>query len=301
MKAIEKAVRLCRQMGSLFACPVCGDPMTIPSEAGRSLACPSNHCFDFSAKGYVNLLGSHQRKSAAPGYTKEVLVARRAMLEAGLFGPVVETLTDLIKREIGRGARSDSCALLDAGCGEGYVLSAVMSRLRGRDAAVWDAVGMDISKQGITIACRHDDRAVWCVGNIAKRLPFVSSRFDVITNLLAPQNWEEFRRVVRGDGLLVKATPLDNHFIELREALYERPRERSCAADDAVIGLDAWFDLMETRRVTYRFGLRPEWTPDIISMTPLFWKARRERIDALEQHGLACVTVDLSVVAARPR
>jgi 23S rRNA (guanine745-N1)-methyltransferase len=300
MKAIEKAVRLCRGMEPLFACPVCGDPLTVPSKNYRNLVCSRNHCYDFSAKGYVNLLGSHQRKSAAPGYTKEVLSARRAMLTAGLFDPVIETLTEIIECELGRGEQSHPCALLDAGCGEGYSLSAMMLRLREGGVA-WDAVGMDISKPGITIACGHDDSIMWCVGNIAKRLPFVPSRFDVVTNLLAPENWEEFRRVMRGDGLLVKATPLDNHFIELRSALYERPRERSRSVDDVLTELGTWFDTVETRRLTYGFALPAERTPDLIRMSPLFWKAKPERIEAVERHGLPAITTDLSVVVARPR
>jgi len=301
MKAIEKAARLYRRLEPLFACPVCGEPMRVPDERGRSLICPHRHAFDLSAKGYVNFLGAQRTRSTSSGYRKEAFLARRAMLERGLFEPVIEAVADVIKREVGAGNRAGGCMLFDAGCGEGYVTSAVVSRLRSIEGIASNAVGMDISAFGVAIACQHDDSIAWCVGNIAKRLPVVSGRCDAVTNLLAPCNGEEFRRVMCDDGVLVKAAPLEDHFIELRAALYDRPRERPCTPDDATAEVAAWFGAVEAQRLTYGFDVGAECVPDVIRMSPLFWKARPERIAAAERSGLPRVTVDLAIIVAHPR
>ena len=40
-------------------------------------------------------------------------------------------------------------------------------------------------------------------------------------------------------------------------------------------------------------------TGHLMRMTPLFWKARRERVDALMESGLPKVTVDLRIILAQ--
>lgn len=48
---------------------------------------------------------------------------------------------------------------------------------------------------------------------------------DIALNLLSPSNYRELCRVMRSDGLLVKAVPEANHLIQLREQLYSKVKE----------------------------------------------------------------------------
>jgi len=272
--------------------------MGVTSARSPSLVCAENHSFDLSAKGYVNLLLPGQRKSAEPGYSKEMLQARRAMSKLGFFDPVCEAVADLIQRHSRLAAGS---GVFDAGCGEGHIFSSVISRLRGSQGSHPDAIGLDISRQGIALACHRDHSIMWCVANLDRRLPFASGGFEILTNILAPSNVMEFRRVLRGSGLLVKVIPLDDHLVELRNALYERPRGHPLTAEATEAELGASFDVVQKRRLTYRRQVGASSLRDLVRMTPLFWKAKRERIEALETAGLPQVTVDLCAIAAIAR
>jgi SAM-dependent methyltransferase len=97
-------------------------------------------------------------------------------------------------------------AILDAGCGEGYLTR----RLAGRGA---DAVGVDRSAALIRAAGaagRHRTRAARFVNADLCRLPFVAGRFDVVLcnhslnelRDLRPA-FAEFARVLRAGGHLV--------------------------------------------------------------------------------------------------
>jgi len=116
--------------------------------------------------------------------------------------------------------------------------------------------------------------------------------------VLAPANIAEFHRVLHREGLLLKVVPMERHLAELRTALYERPRERPCG-DEGVLGeLASLFTIRDQRRLTYTTQLPPGLLPDLVRMTPLFWKAKRERVHALADQGLPEVAVDLSLILA---
>ena len=59
-----------------LTCPVCGEKTSSPpllKYYGNALRCPKNHCFDISAKGYVNLLLSQHKNVKDPGDSKEMV------------------------------------------------------------------------------------------------------------------------------------------------------------------------------------------------------------------------------------
>ena len=55
---------------SPWLCPACSSPLS-PSEDGKSLSCPQNHCYDLARERYVNLLRSGRKAkktgAAPPG------------------------------------------------------------------------------------------------------------------------------------------------------------------------------------------------------------------------------------------
>ena len=298
IKRIDAAARLYRRFENVFECPICRSSMSVNQENDRSLVCANNHCFDFSRSGYVNFLLSHEKKSLNPGYGSEALEARRAMLALGLFDPLSSLIAELIHGDISRKGKESETLLLDVGSGEGYLLSSIVTGLRQSHTPSLQTVGLDISREGIRMACQNDRSVFWCVANATKRLPFSSDCFNVVINILSPHNLDEFQRILRKGGSLIKAVPLNRHLVELRQALYEHPRERPYSDEELVRGLDTRFESVRRHTLCYTHNLLNGSTSHLIRMTPLFWKAKKKRIETLESKGLSQVTCDFSVIVA---
>lgn len=298
IKRIDASVYLYRRFKNLFRCPICSSAMSIDRENNRSLVCVKNHCFDFSRHGFVNFLLSHQKKSPTPGYGSEALQARRAMLALGLFDPLTSLITELIHGDTSRKRTESEALLLDVGSGEGYLLSSIVSNLRQNSAPSLQAVGLDISREGIRMASQHDRSVIWCIANTTKRLPFSPGCFSVVMNILSPHNLSEFRRILRKGSLLIKVVPENKHLIELRQALYEHPREHPYSDEELVRELGTNLGSVRKHALCYTQKLSNRSASHLIRMTPLFWKAKKERIAALESKGLPQVTCDFSVIVA---
>jgi len=110
-------------------------------------------------------------------------------------------------------------ALLDVGCGTGYVVSHLALRF---DAT---AIGLDLAPGMLAEARRrHDDLAIqWLTGN-AERLPLAGRSLDLVISSLALQwcDLERFlaqaARVLRPHGWLAFTTLCEGSLSELREA-----------------------------------------------------------------------------------
>src|SRR5439155_12751765 len=99
------------------------------------LVCPRRHAFNLARSGYVNLLQVQDRRSRSPGDSKEAVLARRRLLDAGFGRPLLEPLLELA----GKLAPPGGSAALDVGCGEGTFLAALAERFR------LEGFGVDIS------------------------------------------------------------------------------------------------------------------------------------------------------------
>lgn len=100
----------------LFACPVCMCPLK--KEEKRYL-CPHGHSFDLAKEGYVHLLPANRMHAKLPGDGKEMLAARRRILDAGHYEPFSDCLNALVLELTDQ---AEKPVILDAGCGEGYWL-----------------------------------------------------------------------------------------------------------------------------------------------------------------------------------
>lgn len=239
----------------MLICPIC---MKALQKNEKTYRCSENHCFDLAASGYVNLL---LPKNHA-GDNQEMVTARRNFLAKGYFQQLVTNLIDLLKMV------ADKKVVLDCGCGEGYFLDKCQ-------AAFPDSLfyGLDISKHAIDKAAKRNKDICFIVANSAN-IPFADQSADVIINIFAPHFPEEFARVLKTDGYVLKVIPGPRHLLELKEALYEK-----VYLNDTDVYLPG-FCLQETRTLTYQANIGED-LHNLLQMTPYFYRTPQSGLDKI--------------------
>ncbi len=266
----------------LFRCPVCSEPMELVDDS--QLICKDNHSFDLSKQGYVNLA----QQAHVTKYDQALFNARKAVIDSGFFNPLLDYITELILEQIKDQADS---VVVDAGCGEGSHLSAILSRLN-KDVT---GVGIDLSKEGIIAASKDHPGHIWAVADLAN-CPFQDAEFDVILNILSPANYSEFTRILKPGGLFIKVVPEVSYLKELRDVFYEKNDRKSDA--DPVARTFEHFNSVKTKHITYKFPLEPSLLARLIQMTPLTWGASDEKVEEALRIGIEAVTIDYTVIIA---
>ncbi|MEK4405251.1 putative RNA methyltransferase [Sporosarcina sp. FSL K6-6792] len=269
----------------LFRCPICASGMVMEDKS--RLVCVDNHSFDLSKNGYVNLAPqAHVTK-----YDKSLFEARKTVMSSGFFNQVLEFITHKVREHIeGR----EQAFILDAGCGEGTHLSAILSQLPSKTTGI----GIDLAKEGITAAAKEYPGSIWSVADLAN-CPFQESQFDVILNILSPANYAEFTRLLKPDGLFVKAVPESGYLKELRAVFYDD--EERTDDTDPVARFAQHYDAVTTERITYVFPLSSGLLAPLIRMTPLTWGASEEKIEEALGMDIQNITIDFTVISGVKR
>lgn len=244
-------------------CPVCAEVLSRESHA---LVCPKGHSFDIARQGYCNLLTVQQKHSAAPGDTPEQVRSRRSFLEGGYYAPICEALIAAAKKY---GAAGE---LLDIGCGEGYYSS------RLAQAMGLNLTGVDISKDAVRCAAGSYKNAQWVCATAA-HLPFADSSADVLTSLFALTLPEEFRRVLKKDGLFFQVLAAQDHLLGLKGIIYDRLifKEKDTAAQ--IEG----FTLLESIPIRFTFTAEGQQVQNLLSMTPHVYRITKAGAQRLTQ------------------
>jgi 23S rRNA (guanine745-N1)-methyltransferase len=260
----------------LLTCPVCESPLNLN---GKEYRCAKGHAFDTAKEGYVNLLLSHQRRSAHPGDDDAMIQARRRFFDSGAYNPLAELVS---KSAI----TNHQSAILDCGCGEGYFLGALSGT----------RFGVDISKEAIRCAAKRHKNVNWIVANGMRKLPFADCSMDVIMSILAPRNPQEFARILKPDGKLLLGVPGPNHLIELRSRLAANAGDFEEKADEAAAKCAPHFVEVNRDSLSYELMLNREQIFDLIQMTPIFWcSSPKEKAD-VQQLDQLTVTVGFSLL-----
>ncbi|MDE6591720.1 MAG: methyltransferase domain-containing protein [Oscillospiraceae bacterium] len=261
---------------SVFICPVCGGEM---ERNERVYRCGKGHCFDISAKGYVNLLPANAKHSADPGDNKMMVNARADFLNKGYYSHLAEAVEGAVLKYYGGGL------LLDSGCGEGYYTERVCRAvLRGKNFPVCTFAGVDISKNACAKAARRLSKAdIPCETAAASvfDLPVEDGAVSLLMTMFAPLCREEFERVIRPGGALIMAIPGAGHLMSFKEKIYDEAYE-NVVGDYELSG----FDMLEVTRVSREIHLdNSEDIRSLFAMTPYYYKTGREghaRVEALE-------------------
>lgn len=247
---------------SNFICPVCKNEIALFE---RTYKCQNNHCFDLSKDGYVNLLMSQQSSLKRHGDDKLMVKARREFLEKGFYGELREKLCKTLTATL-----SENATIVDVGCGEGYYTSEVVK------ANSFEVFGIDISKDALKYAAKSVKRSSFAVAS-AFSLPFADESVDCVLSVFAPSAYEEFYRVLKSDGKLIKAIPLEEHLWELKCALYKEPYKNKPEKRN-----DELFKLVSQKEIKYKIKLtEKDDIENLFKMTPYYYKTSREGAEKL--------------------
>ncbi len=277
MKKRDQTVLLLEKYIHLFRCPICKGEMDIRE---KSMLCENKHTFDVAKKGYINLY----MQSSPEQYDKELFEARHRVIAGGLYQPLHEKITTVIKSHF-----QIKLHILDVGSGEGSHLHEIMKRI---DHINPQGFGIDISKDGIMTAAKYYPEAIWCVGDLAKN-PFQESSFHVLFNILSPANYEEFDRISTKDAVVIKVVPQQNYLKEIREIISSEPSNYS--NDETVNKFQEHYSNTEIHRLTYKQEINNDLRIPLWRMTPLTWNTDYDdvkgKIDKLTE-----VTIDLDIL-----
>ncbi len=257
-----------------WSCPHCGKKLKRKWEGG--LYCLKNHQFDAAKEGYFHLLPVQNRKTKAPGDSKEMLAARRAFLNAGYYAIFGEALGNLCLQYgtalagAAQGKKKARAALptanlplqlLDAGCGEGWYDRAIADAFGAAERPLCLA-GFDIAKDAVRLAAKGLPSAQYAVASSYAQ-PVQAAWADVLVNVFSPLAVEEFARVLRTDGIFIYAVPGARHLFGMKEILYDTPYENE-AQQPSYEG----FTLLERRSVTGEITVPGDMVANLFAMTP---------------------------------
>lgn len=277
MKKIEKAAQFLTEQIELFQCPLCES--SFHTVEGNSLICTNGHNFNLSKKGTIHFL----TKTAANEYSTEMLSARYRIAQAGLFQKMLRELYTHIEEKEG--------TTIDVGSGEGSQLH-YLSTL----GLAGTQIGFDISKDAIGLAGSHFTNAFWCVADLAHS-PFAGKRYDTILNIFSPSNYEEFKRMLKSEGRVLKIVPDQNYLRELRNILYRDKEEKQSYTNELVVEkFKEHFPSSQAFNIEYTFPLTPSLYEDLINMTPLSWGASKEAKEYAMTHPLKEITIHVCLL-----
>lgn len=264
-----------------FCCPVCKEELNLD---GRTYKCINNHCFDCAKQGYVNLLQSNKSKSKRHGDDKLMIEARTRFLNTNFYKPLCDLMCELLKKYVPQNA-----SVLDAGCGDCYYTGKIEKALAYKNASI---AGVDISKSALIAAAKRSKSINLAVASVFS-LPVGDLSCDAVLNVFSPFAPEEYARVLKSGGLLLRVIPLENHLFSLKKAIYDNPLKNPEESTEI-----AGFTLAESQELKYSIELKSnEQIESLFKMTPYYYKTSRtdqqkvEKLSTLQTEIEFCVLV----------
>lgn len=255
-------------------CPLCQAKMQMTD---TGIECVHHHRFDTAKKGSLYFLQRH----FTTDYDKEMLSARRRMIQRGIYQPFLEVVQSFLPTKPYR--------LIDVGCGEGSFTQKLLT-----DQA--KQIGFDLSKPGIQLATDYlADNQWFCVADLTQ-LPFADGSTDVILDLFSPSHYDEFRRVLKADGYVIKGIPGKHYLQELRTALYTGTDKEHYSNQKVKARFAQEMEVIADKRVTYQVPIEETWQEDVRLMSPIHWAADAEQLNNSQ---ITQLTIDIELQIGR--
>lgn len=355
----DQAWELFQESKTDFLCPECRENLILDQQG--SFRCKKGHCFDLSAKGYVNFIPGQKLVN----YGKELFEYRQRVFDQGFYQSAAEEIEEILIRRLGlsafyagamkqassekekrnetslnlekKAALSDlqkkaaSSALgkkviLDVGCGEGYYSRWLARSFESpgllpewperfsespglppeRPEQFSESPGlseacrffsMDIAKDAIRLAAQKGEGLGLMIADLA-RLPLKRNRVDALMNILTPANYQEFFRVLKPDGFLIKVIPGSQYLREVRNAVSQQLIHKEYSNQSVMEYFREHAELLERRTVLQTFPVDEETAGAFLRMTPMTGQVD---ISKVRQEDMKTITIHLEILVGRPR
>ena len=264
-----------------FVCPVC---RSVLHRGEKSFTCENGHNFDISRYGYVNLLMSSS-SGKRHGDDRLMVRARRAFLDKGYYDRLSELISGLVLELAPNGAD-----IIDAGCGECKYTYGILKKLteNGKQA---DIAGIDISKDALIYGSKRSDKIKLAVAS-SRKLPFGDGSADIVLSIFAPFEADEFSRVLKDGGCVIRAYPLERHLWELKSLIYDEPYENTVSDME-----ESGFEIKN--RWELKYEIEPDSAEDVenlFKMTPYYYKTGENDQKKLENITCLKTAVEFGVI-----
>ena len=283
MKKEKRGLEAFRQQ-QLLRCPICAGNGQWNDNG--SFICQNNHCFDLAAKGYLNCLtNSGQRKTL---YDKELFAARSRIFDAGFYQPVLDAVCQqaaAYRQEAGRGL-----VIADVGCGEGYYAAALAAQGH-------NVFALDTAKEAIQMACNRSSQVKWLVANLAA-VPLQDGCTDMVLDLLTPANYQEFRRLLKPGGVVLKLIPGAAYLQEIRSSLAQQLARPVYDHRDTVSAFQQKLHQTAAIPICYTRPVSRQQAADFYRMTPMTFHHQNEEPP---QDWFTEITIDLLLLVGVKR
>ena len=251
------------ETAKLFSCPFCQQALFLSE---NSLKCKNKHSFDLAKFGYVNLAPQVKQSK---DYDKSNFQNRQLILEAGFYQPILKKLLEILS------SLSQHDNLLDIGCGEGYYARNLQAQLPAKHIYAFD-----LSKESIQLAAKSDHSLTvsWFVGDLA-HIPIQDASMNVILDIFSPANYQEFQRVLRKNGLLIKVIPNSQHLQEIRGIVADKLTNTNYSNQNILDHFKESFTIIDSYDVAGTFSLKENEKNALLKMTPLLFNINIKNID----------------------
>ena len=266
------------------ACIHCGLPL---HQEDSSFVCPHHHRFDGAKQGYYYL---SKTKLSPTKYDKELFNARRHIIQnTALYDALHRQFDTIISTQLTKAPT----LVIDAGSGEGSHLMRMRQYLPKSTAFI----GADLAKDGIQLATEYNGAIFSIIADLAN-LPIQDETAEIIFSILSPANYQEFKRILKPHGLVIKVIPNADYLVEVREALAQYHLVEPTVYDNSKV-LEVFthhFPDCHRYLIHDKVHLSYQDKQALLKMTPLAWQLSEEQKEQLVQSLSNQITLDCTVL-----
>jgi len=306
----NQTIKIFDETHQYFMCPLCG--ASFHAIENSSLICvKNNHCFDISSKGYVNFIPNQKQKSEQ--YSKKLFESRAYVFDAGVYDKVINEIQDIISLHfainsnfatrakniknkrlpaIGIDEKNTSYNILDVGCGEGYYAAKLSENTE------LNVFAIDIIKDAILASCKKKAHVQWMVADLTK-IPMQNESVDVLLNVLTTANYEEFRRVLKKYGIIIKVIPGSDYLKEIREIVKQELHNKEYSNESVVELFTEHVKMFDIKTLNYKLPVDAHLFKQFLQMTPMTAGIDIESLELDKNFKSTHITIDLKILAGK--